>query len=49
MPGVDSAEAAGKMVENLSQLWGKAHLGQRREMLVTMQDAVNDIREYIFG
>ena len=28
------------MVENLPQLWGKANLGQRREMLVTMLDAV---------
>ena len=28
------------MLENLPQLWGKADLGQRREMLVTMLDAV---------
>ena len=28
------------MVENLPQLWGKANLGQRREMLVIMLDAV---------
>jgi hypothetical protein len=28
------------MVENLPQLWGKANLGQRRETLVTMLDAV---------
>ena len=40
VPGVDSAEAAGKMLESLPQLWSKADMGQRREMLVTMLDAV---------
>ena len=40
VPGVESAEAAGKMLENLPQLWGKADLVRRREMLVTMLDAV---------
>ena len=40
VPGVESAEVAGKMLESLPQLWAKADLSQRREMLTTMLDAV---------
>ena len=40
VPGVESAEVAGKMLESLPQLWAKADLSQRREMLTTMFEAV---------
>ena len=40
VPGVDAAREAGKLLENLPQLWAQADLGERRKLLGTMLDAV---------
>ena len=40
VPGVDATEEAGKLLEHLPDLWTKANLKERREILMTMLDAV---------
>ena len=40
VPGVDATEEAGKLLENLPDLWAKANPKERREILLTMLDAV---------
>ena len=40
VPGVDAAQEAGKLLENLPVLWEQADLGERRRILMTMLDAV---------
>ena len=40
VPDADSALSAGKLLEDLSALWEKAALGERRRILMTMLDAV---------
>ncbi len=40
VPGLDSVEEAGKLLENLPKLWRKASLSDRRRILMTMLDAV---------
>jgi hypothetical protein len=40
VPGIDAATEAGKLLENLPQLWKEADLGERHKILQTMLDAV---------
>jgi hypothetical protein len=40
VPGVEAAQEAGKLLENLPQLWAEADLGERRKILLAMLDAV---------
>ena len=40
VPGVDAAQEAGKLLENLPALWLQADLSERRRILMTMLDAV---------
>ncbi len=40
VPDADAAVTAGKLLENLSVLWEKADLSERRRILMTMLDAV---------
>ena len=40
VPGVDAAQEAGKLLENLPSLWDQANLTERRKLLLTMLDAV---------
>ena len=40
VPDADAAVTAGKLLEDLPALWGKADLGERRRILLTMFDAV---------
>ncbi|MFQ6026165.1 MAG: recombinase family protein [Dehalococcoidia bacterium] len=40
VPGIEAAQEAGKLLENLSSLWGAAELGERRKILMTMLEAV---------
>ncbi len=40
VPALDSAHEAGKLLENLPQLWGKANLSERRKLLLAMMDEV---------
>ena len=40
IPGIDATEEAGKLLEPLPDLWTKANLKERREILLTMLDAV---------
>jgi len=36
VPGVDTVQQAGKLLEDLPTLWGRADLGERRKILLTM-------------
>ena len=40
VPGIDTAKEAGKLLEDLPQLWEGANLAERRKLLLTMLDAV---------
>ena len=40
VPGVDAAEEAGKLLENLPELWKEAELGERRRIFMTMLEVV---------
>jgi len=40
VPEVDAAEKAGKLIEELPELWTRANLAERRNLLMTMLDAV---------
>ena len=40
VPGVDAAKEAGRLLEDLPELWEQADLGERRRLLLTMLDAV---------
>ncbi len=40
VPEVDATREAGKLLEELPNLWNEADLGERRKILVTMLDAV---------
>ncbi len=40
VPGVDAAKEAGKLLEDLPALWEQADLGEHRQILMTMLDAV---------
>ncbi len=40
VPGIDSAREAGKLLESLPTLWDQANLAERRQLLLTMLDAV---------
>ena len=40
VPGLDAAEQAGKLLENLPDMWTKSNLSERRQILTTMLDAV---------
>ena len=40
VPGVDAAMEAGKLLENLPDLWEEADLTERRKLLMAMLDAV---------
>jgi site-specific DNA recombinase len=40
VPGVDAAQEAGKLLENLSGLWRVAGLGEQHKVLLSMLDAV---------
>ena len=40
VPGVDAAKEAGKLLEDLPSLWDEANLSERRQLLLTMLDAV---------
>jgi DNA invertase Pin-like site-specific DNA recombinase len=40
VPGANAAEAAGKLILNLHNLWSEANLEERRKLLLTMLDAV---------
>ena len=40
VPGVDAAREAGKLLEDLPQLWADATLSERRQILLTMLDGV---------
>ncbi len=39
-PGVNAAQEAGKLLENLPALWAEADLSERRKILLTMLEAV---------
>ena len=41
VPGVDATMEAGKLLENLPDLWVEADLTERRKLLMAMLDAVN--------
>jgi len=40
VPGVNAVQAAGQLLENLPQLWAEATLGEKRQILLTMLEAV---------
>jgi hypothetical protein len=40
VPGVNAAQEAGKLLENLPDLWAAADLSERRKILLTMLEAV---------
>ena len=40
VPGVDAARETGKLLEDLPGLWEQADMGERRQILLTMLDAV---------
>jgi len=40
VPGVDAAQEAGKLLENLPSLWEEANLTERRKLLLAMLEAV---------
>ena len=40
VPGIESMKEAGKLLENLAELWTKADLSERRRILMTMLEAV---------
>ena len=40
VPDADAAVTAGKLLEDPPRLWGKAGLGERRRILLTMLDSV---------
>jgi hypothetical protein len=40
VPGVNAAQEAGKLLENLPDLWAAADLAERRKILLTMLEAV---------
>ncbi len=40
VPGVNAAEEAGNLIQNLPVLWASANLEERRKLLLTMLDAV---------
>ena len=40
VPEVDSAEAAGRLVQNLPELWKAAKLQERHDLIISMIDAV---------
>ncbi|MFQ6028746.1 MAG: recombinase family protein [Dehalococcoidia bacterium] len=40
VPGIEAAQEAGKLLEDLPQLWDEADLGERRKILMTMLEAV---------
>ena len=40
VPGVDAAQEAGQLLEDLYSLWGQANFGERRRLLLTMLDAI---------
>ncbi|HZA25623.1 MAG TPA: recombinase family protein, partial [Dehalococcoidia bacterium] len=40
VPGIDAAQEAGKLLENLPVLWEAADLGERHKILLTMLDGV---------
>ena len=40
VPGAEAAEEAGRLIENLPELWKEANAGERHRLLTTMLDAV---------
>ena len=40
VPGVDATKEAGKLLENLPNLWQEANLPERRKLLMSMLEAV---------
>ena len=40
VPAADAAEEAGKLILNLSKLWGNANLEEKRKLLLSMLDAI---------
>ncbi len=47
VPGVNAAEEAGNLIQNLPALWSSANLEERRKLLLTMLDAVYiDAKKY---
>ncbi len=40
VPGIDAAQEAGKLLEDLPRLWAEADKGERRKILLTMLDAI---------
>ncbi len=40
VPGIDAAQEAGKLLENLPVLWAAADLGERHKILLSMLDGV---------
>src|SRR5918992_1091575 len=40
VPGIDAAQEAGKLLENLPALWAAAELGERHKILLSMLDGV---------
>jgi len=40
VPGVDAAREAGKLLEDLPELWNESNLSERRQLLLGMLDAV---------
>ena len=40
VPGINAAQEAGKLLENLPDLWAEANLSERRKILLTMLEAV---------
>jgi site-specific DNA recombinase len=40
VPGIDAAQQAGQLLENLPALWAAADLGERHKILLTMLDGV---------
>ena len=40
VPGIDSMQEAGKLLERLPELWRKANLAEKHKILTTMLDAV---------
>ena len=39
-PGIDAAKEAGRLLENLADMWEQANLAEQRKLLMTMLDAV---------
>ena len=39
-PGIDATKEAGKLLENLPTLWEEANLSERRNILLSILDAV---------